>query len=80
MPSWAFHRIHRNCGPRRSGTWWSTARWTAPGRSTSAAWWPASREFVRKHPVAAKRALRAILKATDVCALGAGAGCPLPGG
>ena len=26
-------------------------------------------EFVRKHPVAAKRALRAILKATDVCAL-----------
>jgi NitT/TauT family transport system substrate-binding protein len=28
-----------------------------------------SRDFVRKHPVAAKRALRAILKATDVCAL-----------
>jgi NitT/TauT family transport system substrate-binding protein len=28
-----------------------------------------SREFVRKHPVAVKRALRAILKATDVCAL-----------
>jgi NitT/TauT family transport system substrate-binding protein len=28
-----------------------------------------SREFVRKHPVATKRALRAILKATDVCAL-----------
>jgi NitT/TauT family transport system substrate-binding protein len=27
------------------------------------------REFVRTHPVAAKRALRAILKATDVCAL-----------
>jgi len=27
------------------------------------------REFVRKHPVATKRALRAILKATDVCAL-----------
>jgi NitT/TauT family transport system substrate-binding protein len=27
------------------------------------------REFVRQHPVAAKRALRAILKATDVCAL-----------
>jgi NitT/TauT family transport system substrate-binding protein len=29
----------------------------------------ANREFVRKHPVATKRALRAILKATDVCAL-----------
>ena len=28
-----------------------------------------NREFVRKYPVATKRALRAILKATDVCAL-----------
>ncbi len=28
-----------------------------------------NREFVRKHPEATKRALRAILKATDVCAL-----------
>jgi NitT/TauT family transport system substrate-binding protein len=28
-----------------------------------------NREFVRNHPVATKRALRAILKATDVCAL-----------
>jgi NitT/TauT family transport system substrate-binding protein len=28
-----------------------------------------NREFVRKHPVATKRALRAVLKATDVCAL-----------
>ncbi len=28
----------------------------------------ASREFIRRHPVATKRALRAILKATDVCA------------
>ncbi len=27
-----------------------------------------NREFVRKHPIATKRALRAILKATDVCA------------
>jgi len=29
----------------------------------------ASKDFVRKHPIATKRALRAILKATDVCAL-----------
>jgi NitT/TauT family transport system substrate-binding protein len=29
----------------------------------------AHREFVQKHPVATKRALRAILKATDVCAM-----------
>ena len=28
-----------------------------------------NREFVRQHPAATKRALRAILKATDVCAL-----------
>jgi NitT/TauT family transport system substrate-binding protein len=28
-----------------------------------------NQDFVRKHPVATKRALRAILKATDVCAL-----------
>src|SRR5262249_10221714 len=27
-----------------------------------------NREFVRRHPVAVKRALRAILKASDVCA------------
>jgi NitT/TauT family transport system substrate-binding protein len=29
----------------------------------------ANREFVRKHPVATKRALRAILKAADICAV-----------
>jgi NitT/TauT family transport system substrate-binding protein len=29
----------------------------------------ANREFIRKHPVAAKRALRAILKAANMCAL-----------
>jgi NitT/TauT family transport system substrate-binding protein len=28
-----------------------------------------NREFVRKHPVATKRALRALLKASDICAL-----------
>jgi NitT/TauT family transport system substrate-binding protein len=28
----------------------------------------ASQDFVRKHPVATKRALRAIVKATDICA------------
>ena len=29
----------------------------------------ANRDFVRKHPVATKRALRAILKASNICAL-----------
>jgi len=28
-----------------------------------------NREFIQNHPIATKRALRAILKATDVCAL-----------
>src|SRR5438445_2667597 len=28
-----------------------------------------NREFVRKHPVATKRALRAIMKSADICAL-----------
>ena len=32
-----------------------------------------NREFVRQHPVATKRALRALLKATDICAARAGA-------
>jgi NitT/TauT family transport system substrate-binding protein len=32
----------------------------------------ANREFVRSYPVAAKRALRAVLKATDLCALDPG--------
>ena len=37
----------------------------------------ANREFMQKHPVATKRALRAILKATDVCALRTRPCCPL---
>ena len=28
-----------------------------------------NREFIRKYPVATKRAVRAVLKATDICAL-----------
>ena len=33
-----------------------------------------NREFVRKHPAATKRAMRAILKANQICAARAGAG------
>ena len=43
----------------------NSTRRTVPGLSISAAWSSANREFVRKHPVATKRALRAILKAAD---------------
>ena len=42
--------------------------WTSRGRSTSAAWWSATASSCGKHPVATKRALRAILKASDLCA------------
>ena len=67
-PSWASRRSPRSCAPRRSGTSWSTPPPTSRGLSTSAAWWPRTGSSSRKHPVATKRALRAILKATDVCA------------
>ncbi len=36
--------------------------------------------FVQRYPVATKRALRAILKAADICATGPRASCPIPGG
>jgi hypothetical protein len=39
-PLWPFHPLRSNCGRSRSGTWWSAAAATGPGRSTSAAsWW-----------------------------------------
>jgi NitT/TauT family transport system substrate-binding protein len=40
----------------------------------------ANREFVQKHPVATKRAVRAILKATNVVRRRAGPGRPIPRG
>src|SRR5439155_26970020 len=46
----------------------SMARRSVHGRSTSAAW-PLSIGISRKYPLATKRAVRAILKATTVCAL-----------
>jgi len=41
---------------------------TRPGRSISAAPWPATGSFVAKYPVATKRVVRAMLKAADFCA------------
>ena len=38
------------------------------GRSTSAACCSATRDYIRNYPVATKRVLRAIVKATDFCA------------
>ena len=56
-------------GEDRSATWWSTARSDRPWSQYFCCMVVAHREFVRQHPVATKRALRAILKATDLCAL-----------
>ena len=46
----------------------STRRRIGPGRSISAAWRSGAASSSRKYPVATKRFLRAILKATDLCA------------
>lgn len=43
MPSWAFLLTRKSSGKRKSGTWWSTARWTGPGPSISAASQPGTR-------------------------------------
>ena len=61
-------RSRRNCAPARSAMSSSTPRWTVLGRSISAACCRATADYVRKYPVATKRVLRAILKATDLCA------------
>ena len=61
-------RCRRICAPGISATWSSTARWTARGRNISAACWRATASTCGKYPVATKRVLRAILKATDLCA------------
>jgi hypothetical protein len=37
------------------------------GRSIFAAYWRGNREFVRKNPIATKRVVRAMLRATDLC-------------
>ena len=53
----------------RSGTCSSTAPWIAPGLSTSAAWSVPAGSSCASIQWRPKRALRALLKATDVCAL-----------
>ena len=68
MPSWASRRSRRSSGPGRSGTGCSTRPSTGRGLNTSAAWRGAPRVRPQKHPVATKRAMRAILKAADICA------------
>ena len=63
-----FPRTRRSCGRRKSVMSFSTRRRTVPGLSTSAACWRANRHFAENHPIATKRALRAFLKAADICA------------
>ena len=59
----------RSSALRRSDAWWSIPLWTGLGLNTFVCLAAGNREFVRKHPVATKRALRAILKADQICAL-----------
>ncbi len=69
MPSLGFPPQPQELRAKQIGHVIVNSVWTGPGPSTSAAWCIRNREFVRKNPVATKRALRAILKAADVCAL-----------
>ena len=68
MPFSPLPPLRRNYERRGLGASLLTAPWIAPGPNISAVWWAGHPGFVRKHPVATKRAVRAILKATDLCA------------
>ena len=61
MPSWPIRPNRKNSGRSRSATWWSTAR-DRPWSQYFCCMVVRNREFVQQHPVATKRALRAILK------------------
>jgi len=58
----------KSCAPRKSVVSSSTAV-DRPWSQYFCCMVVGNREFVRQYPVATKRALRAILKATDLCAL-----------
>ncbi len=69
MPSSASRPSRRNSAPAACGSCHSsTPRWTGRGRNISAACSAATADYVRKHPIATRRVMRAILKATDLCA------------
>ena len=67
MRSSAFRPSPSSRARATSGTSSSTLPLIVRGRTISAAWLAANTDFVRNNPVATKRALRAILRATDIC-------------
>jgi NitT/TauT family transport system substrate-binding protein len=64
----AFRPSRRNSVPATSAACSSTPPLTGPDRSIFCCMLAGSSAFVREHPVAIKRVLRAILKAADLCA------------
>ena len=67
MPFSDFRLNHRNCGRGMPAMSSSAAPPIVRGRSISVAS-VGSRDYIDRYPVATKRVLRAILKATDICA------------
>ena len=78
MPTWPFPPTPRSCARRRIGHVVVNSAMDKPWSQYFCCTMVGNREFVRKHPVATKRALRAILKATDLCAQRARAGGAAP--
>ena len=69
MPFSASRRCPKSCGRGRSGHPIRTAQSTGRGPNTLCCMIAANRDFVRERPVATKRAVRAIMKSANVCAL-----------
>jgi NitT/TauT family transport system substrate-binding protein len=67
MPFWDCHPSRRNCA-RQFGHVLVNSAIDRPWSQYFCCMLAGNREFVRKHPVATKRVMRAILKATDLCA------------
>ena len=68
MPTSAFPRTLRSCARTEIGHVVVNSAMDKPWSQYFCCTMVGNREFVRKHPVATKRVLRAILKATDLCA------------
>ena len=67
MRTWLSCRTFPNCAPARSVASILNMALDKPWSQYFCCLWVGNADFVREHPVATKRALRAILKATDLC-------------
>ncbi len=68
LPSSPFPPSRRSCAPARSVASSSAPPRTSPGRSIFAASIEGNRPWVRDHPIATKRFLRALFRGADLCA------------